>query len=170
MENVSKLVHKVRQAPWRAQRQWIGAFFAGVIVLAMVTSVYLIITVRATVAGRELQALLNPSLHISDDPVKFPNSITANKRINAELETQLAALNSIETMRARAEAMGFQPASIDDMTYVSVPGYVEPSAVDMSTQVTSQAAIPVILPEYTESWFDYFLNAQASSSSTGAQP
>ena len=58
--------------------------------------------------------------------------------------------------------MGFQPASPDDITYVARPGVRGQSAVDLSTPgLNRQPAVPVILPEYTESWFDYFMNQQA---------
>ncbi|MDP2993763.1 MAG: hypothetical protein Q8N46_01435, partial [Anaerolineales bacterium] len=98
------------------------------------------------------------------------NEITPNQRDNADLETQLAGLTSFEAVQQRAEAMGFQPTSPDDITYVAVPGYVAQSAVDLSTPGATQPAAPVILPEYTESWFDYFMNQQAFSASAGGQP
>jgi hypothetical protein len=82
----------------------------------------------------------------------------------------LAGLTSVEAMQQRAESMGFQPASPDDITYVAVAGYVPQSAVDRSTPGTNAPAVPIILPEYTESWFDYFMNQQASSASAGGQP
>ncbi len=156
MNNVTQIVQKVRQAPWRVQRQWIGLFLLALVLMAMVAGIYLNVTVRATLAGREIQALRT--------------EITTNQRVNADLETQLAGLISVEAMQQRAEAMGFQPASPDDITYVAVPDYAAQSAVDLSTPGTNQPAVPVILPEYTESWFDYFVNQQASPASAGSQP
>jgi cell division protein FtsL len=156
MNNVTQIVQKVRQAPWRVQRQWIGLFLLALVLMAMVAGIYLNVTVRATLAGREIQTLRN--------------AITTNERVNADLETQLGGLTSIEARQQRADAMGFQPASLDDITYVSVPGYLAQSAVDMSTPSTNPPVVPIILPEYTESWFDYFMNQQASSASAGGQP
>jgi hypothetical protein len=156
MNNVTQIVRKARQAPWRIQRQWIGLFLLGLVLMAMVAGIYLNVTVRATLAGREtitLQAM-----------------ITTNQRVNADLETQLAGLISIGSMQQRAEDMGFQPADPTDITFVAVPGYVPQSAVDMSMPDLNQQAVPIILPEYTESWFDYFMNHQASSTSAGGQP
>jgi len=156
MNNVTQIVQKVRQAPWRVQRQWIGLFLLALVLMAMVAGIYLNVTVRATLVGREIQTLRN--------------AITTNQRVNADLETQLAGLTSIEARQKRADAMGFQPASLDEITYVSVPGYVAQSAVDMSTPSTNPPVVPIILPEYTESWIDYFMNQQASSASAGGQP
>ena len=54
MENVSQIVQKVRQAHWRVQRQWIGLFLLGLVAVSMVAAIYLNVTVRATLAGREV--------------------------------------------------------------------------------------------------------------------
>ena len=59
MENVTQIVQQVRQAHWRVQRQWIGLFLLGLVAVSMVAGIYLNITVRATLAGREIQSLQN---------------------------------------------------------------------------------------------------------------
>ena len=155
MNNVTQIVQKVRQAPWRVQRQWIGLFLLALVLMAMVAGIYLNVTVGAALAGRET--------------ISLEAKITSNLRTNADSETQLAGLASVEAMQKRAETMGFQPASPDDITYVAVPGYVVQPGVNLSTAHKDQAVVPVILPEYTESWFDYFMNQQASTASAGAQ-
>ena len=156
MNNVTQIVQKARQAPWRVQRQWIGLFLLALVLMAMVAGIYLNVTVGATLAGREIQTLRN--------------EITTNQRVNADSETQLAGLTSVEAMQQRAEGMGFQPASPDDITYVAVTGYVAQSTVDLSTPGSNNPAAPVILPEYTESWFDYFMEQQTSSATGGDRP
>lgn len=163
MNNVSQIVQKVRQAPWRVQRQWVGLFLLGLVLVAMVAGIYLNITVRATLAGREIQMLQSNT--VNDEP-----DITDNRRINSDLETQLAGLTSVESMQQRAEALGFQPASPDDMTYVIVPGYTPRKAVDMSTPNSDQPQAPSLLPDYTESLFDWITRRLASSVPAGGQP
>ena len=169
MNNVTQIVRKVHQAPWRVQRQWVVVFLLGLVIIAMVAGVYLNVTVRATLAGREIQMLLNPSL-INSNPGVQPNSIATTQRINSELEMQLADLTSVESMQKRADAMGFQPAAADQMIFVSIPGYTGQATVDLSTPGSAHTAAPSILPAYTESWFDYFLNQQPSTVSVGSQP
>jgi len=156
MNNVTQIVQKVRQAPWRVQRQWIGLFLLALVMMTMVAGIYLNVTVGAALAGRET--------------ILLQATITANQRLNADAETWLAGLTSIEAMQQRAEAVGFQPADPDDITYVAVPGYEMQSAVDLSTPGKNQLDAPILLPEYTESWFDYFINRQASSASAGGRP
>jgi cell division protein FtsL len=168
MENVSHIVQKVRQANWRVQRQWIGLFLLGLVAVSMVAGIYLNITVRATLAGREIQVL--QSRFIDD------------QRQNSDLETQLAGLTSVESMQNRADAMGFQPAKPEDITYVVVSGYTPSSAVDLSqpettSQDKSTLCLPlgcgqksILLPEYTESLFDWITRTLASSVPAGGQP
>jgi hypothetical protein len=156
MNNVTQIVQKVRQAPWRVQRQWIGLFLLGLVLIAMVAGIYLNVTVRATLAGRET--------------ISLQSLITINQRVNADLETQLAGLISVASMQKRAEGMGFQPANPTDITFVAVPGYSAQSGIDLSMPDANQRPVPIILPEYTESWIDYFINQQTSSSNAGEQP
>ncbi len=154
MNNVTQIVQKYHQAPWRVQRQWIGLFLLGFILVAMVAAVYVNITTRADVAGRQIQNL--------------NSDILDHQRTIADLETQLAALTSTSNMEKRAEALGFHPVSPDDMTYVIVPGYTPPQSVDLSSAEAGSVS-PVILPEYTESLFDWFARELGSPSSAGGQ-
>jgi hypothetical protein len=157
--NISQIAQKVRQAHWRVQRQWIGLFLLGLVAVSMVAGIYLNITVRATLAGREIQ-LLQPNL------IDYRGT-------NSDLESQLAGLNSVGSMQQRAEAMGFQPANPDDITYVVVPGYTPQTAVDMSQPGAAslgQTHKPMLLPDYTESLFDWITRTLGSSALAGGQP
>ena len=159
MENVSQIVQKVRQANWRVQRQWIGLFLLGLVAVSMVAGIYLNITVRATLAGREIQLL--------------QSNLIDERRANSDLETQLAGLNSIASMQQRAEALHFQPADPEEITYVVVPGYAPQTAVDMSQPGATdqvQYSTPVLLPDYSESLFDWITRKLAASTSVGGQP
>jgi len=159
MENVTQIVQQVRQAHWRVQRQWIGLFLLGLVAVSMVAGIYLNITVRATLAGREIQTLQN---QLIDD-----------RRANSDQETILAGLTSIESMQQRAKAMGFGPADQDNITYVAVPGYTPKTSVDMShpgADSQSQSQKPVLTRDYTESLFDWITRVLASSTSAGGQP
>ena len=159
IENVTQIVQKVRQANWRVQRQWIGLFLLGLVAVSMVAGIYLNITVRATLAGREIQSI---QAQLIDDRQK-----------NSDLETQMAGLTSMASMQQRAEAMGFAPADMGDITYVVVPGYKLHTSVDMSQPVTPnqvQNNAPVLLPSYTESLFDWITRKLVSSGTSGVQP
>ncbi len=149
MNNVTQIVQTVRQANWRVQRQWIGLFLLALVTVAMVAGIYLNITVRATLAGREIQML--------------QSDITTNTRGNSDLETQLAGLSSVESVQKRADAMGFQPADPGDIVYVMVPGYSPQRAVNLSSPQENSAPPLYLLPAYSESLFDWLSRSLASS-------
>ena len=139
----TQIIHAYKQAPWRVQRQWIGAFLLVVIGAAMIAALYLDVTARAAVAGREIQELRL--------------DITTVQRENADLETQLANLTSTAVMQQRAVARGYRPVKPGELDYVAVPGFVKPepeillAAADTTPEVKTQPA------EYTQSlleWFD----------------
>jgi hypothetical protein len=139
----TQIIHAYKQAPWRVQRQWIGAFLLIVIGAAMIAALYLDVTARAAVAGRGIQELRL--------------DITTVQRGNADLETQLADLTSTAAMQKRASALGYRPVQPGELDYVAVPGFAKPepeillAAEDTAPRVETQPA------EYTQSlleWFD----------------
>ena len=138
----TQIIHAYRQAPWRVQRQWVGIFLLAVIGAAMVAALYLDVTARTALAGREIQELRS--------------QITTVQRENADLETQLADLTSTEVMQQRALELGYRPVLPGELEYVAVPGFVEPepaillAAKDTTPQIESQPA------EYTQSLLEWF--------------
>ncbi len=156
MNNVTQIVQTVRQANWRVQRQWIGLFLLALVLVAMVSGIYLNVTVRATQAGREIQDL--------------QYSMADTTRNIADDETRLAELNSISSMQKRAEALGFQQAETGDIVYVYVPGYTAPTSINMSaTQPQTEPSFH-LLPEYSESLFDWLSRSLSASVGYGLLP
>ena len=139
---VNNFVHAYKQAPWRIQRQWIGAFLLGVLGLAMVAALYLDVTAQAAISGRTIQNL--------------SASIAEMKQNNADLETQLAQLTSNSMMEQRALALGYQPVDPGKIAYVIVPGYAETRPAILSSAPGLRPSAPSVPPEYTESLIDWF--------------
>jgi cell division protein FtsL len=139
----TQIIHAYKQAPWRVQRQYVGAFLLVVIGIAMIAALYLQVTAGAARAGREIQEM------------RF--EITAIQRANADLETQLANLTSTTEMERRALELGFRPVKPGELDYVAVPGFVAPEpAILLAAEDVAEYALP--LPsEYSQSlieWFD----------------
>ncbi len=139
----TQIIHAYKQAPWRVQRQWIGVFLLLVIGAAMTAALYLDVTARTAVAGRDIQEL------------RF--EITTVQRENADLETELADLTSTAVMQKRATELGYRPVQPGELDYVAVPGFVAPEpdilleAEDTAPRIQTQPG------EYTQSlleWFD----------------
>lgn len=141
LPNVNHLIHAYRVAPWRVQRQWIGNALLLVVVLAMVAALYLNVTSRSAIAGREIQDL--------------SISIAQSQQISGDLQTQLAGLTSAVSMEQRAREMGFRPVEPDELEYLVVPGYVAPEAVDLSSSAQPQLNALTIPPEYNQSLLDW---------------
>jgi hypothetical protein len=139
----TRIIHAYKQAPWRIQRQWVGAFLLAVIGIAMIAALFLDVTARAAVAGREIQEM------------RF--EILTTQRANADLETRLAKLTSSAEMERRARALGYRPVQPGELDYIAVPGFVapEPEILRAASDVTiPETSLPF---EYSESlleWLD----------------
>jgi hypothetical protein len=139
----TRIIHAYKQAPWRIQRQWVGAFLLAVIGIAMIAALFLDVTSRAAVAGREIQEMRFEILTI--------------QRANADLETRLAKLTSSSEMERRARALGYRPVQPGELDYLPVPGFMapEPQILREAEDVTvPETSLPY---EYSESlleWLD----------------
>jgi len=139
----TQIIHAYKQAPWRVQRQWVGAFLLAVIAASLVAALYLDVTARAAVAGREIQ--------------EMRGEITSVQRVNANLETQLADLTSTAVMQQRAVELGYRPVKPGELDYVAVPGFVAPEPAILLAADDVKLANRIIPEEYTQSlieWFD----------------
>lgn len=139
--NVNHYIHAYKVAPWRIQRQWIGSALLAVVALAMVATLYLIVTSRAAIAGREIQDLTY--------------SITVSQQVSGDLQMQLASLTSANAMQRRAIELGFRPMQPEEVEYLVVPGYAEPEAFVLSTTQNLQLSALTIAPEYNQSLLDW---------------
>ncbi|MCQ3937891.1 MAG: hypothetical protein DPW18_12695 [Chloroflexi bacterium] len=139
--NVNHLIHAYRIAPWRVQRQWIGNALLAVVVLAMAAALYLNVTSRTAIAGREIQDLTT--------------AIALSQQVSSDLQTQLAALTSATAMEFRAREMGFRPIEPDEVEYLVVPGYVTPQPINLSSSALPQLSALTIPPEYNQSLLDW---------------
>ena len=139
----TQIIHAYKQAPWRVQRQWVGIFLLVVIGVAMVAALYLDVTARTAVTGREIQ--------------EMRVQITTIQRENADLETRLADLTSTAAMQQRAERLGYRPVQPGELDYVTVPGFAPPEPEILLAAKDSAPPTNTLPIEYTESlleWFD----------------
>lgn len=139
----TQIIHAYKQAPWRVQRQYVGAFLLLVISASMIAALYLSVTARAAVAGRGIQELRI--------------EITTIQRANADLETQLADLTSTSVMQQRALQLGYRPVKPGELDYLSVPGFVAPEPPLLLAAEDVTQADRILPEEYTQSlieWLD----------------
>ncbi len=130
-----------QKTPWKTQQQLFGFVLVVLVFAAMIAGIYLNVTSRAAVLGREIQDL--------------EAQITEAKRANADLTNQLGVLLSYQSMAARAEAMGFTLAAPEDIEYVTIPGYAAAEPVDLSEDRPNDQKNT--LPDaYTQSLWEWF--------------
>jgi hypothetical protein len=135
------LIHAYRIAPWRIQRQWIGNILLLVVIMALIAGLYLNVTSRTAIAGREIQDLMN--------------AIAISQQASSDLQTQLASLTSSVAFETRARELGFRPIESEDLEYLVVPGYVAPQPLNLSSNTASQLSALTIPPEYNQSLLDW---------------
>ena len=143
----TQIIHAYKQAPWRVQRQYVGAFLLTVIVLALVAALYLDVTARTALAGREIQDL--------------QVQITTMQRTNADLETELANLTASAVMQRRALELGYRPVEPGELDYIFVPGYVAPEPAILLAAVDSTLRSDSLPDVYSQSlleWLDEKVN------------
>ena len=138
----TQIIHAYRQAPWRVQRQWVGAFLLFVVGAAMIAALYLDVTARAALAGREIQQLRI--------------EVAAVQRENADLETQLADLTSTSVMQRRAIELGYRSVRPGELDYVAVPGFVKPEPDILLAAEDTTPHIQTRPVEYTQSLLEWF--------------
>jgi cell division protein FtsL len=139
----TQIIHAYKQAPWRVQRQYVGAFLLAVIVLALVAALYLDLSARTALTGREIQEL--------------QIEITILQRSNADLVTELANLTASAVMQQRALELGYRPVKPGELDYVFVPGYVTPEPAILLAAVDETFHSNALPEEYSQSlleWLD----------------
>ena len=131
----------ILQAPWRTQRQRVGAILLGIVAAVMVAALYLSVASQSTLIGREVQTL--------------EREINLAKQENANLKTELARLLSFHAVETRSDGLGFYPAEEEETHYLLVPGYSGRETVVLLEE--SKEVVNTSLPsDYSLSLFDWF--------------
>jgi hypothetical protein len=140
--NQRNLIYAYQQAPWRVQLHMVGVFSLVLVMIGLVAGIYLNVTARAATIGREI-------LEMQED-------ILMLERINADLETKLASLTSIESMELRAQELGFRPLVPGESHYLLVSGYRGRQVVKLAPPPGPVlSSIPDLPPEFTQTLYDW---------------
>jgi hypothetical protein len=140
---------RYQDVPLRFQKQWISSFLVIVVMLSLVAGLYLNVTARAAIAGREIQ--------------NMEAQIVINERVNADLQTKIATQLSNTLLEQRAVAAGFIHLERTDIEYLVVPGYFPSQGANLTTP----AANPDVLamsPEFSESLFSWIARQMETAS------
>ena len=141
MEPTNHFVHAHKQAPWRVQRQWVSFTLLLVLGFAMIASLYLMVTSRAAIVGREIQDLREETIRA--------------QHVNADLQTRLANLTSKAEIDRRAYALGYRPVEPEELEYLVVPGFVMSEETRLASAPELKPSLLSLSSEYTESLLDW---------------
>lgn len=121
--------HVIRQDT-EISRERARALAIAVIILVAIGALYLERSARIATAGRNLQELEARRQQLEQQ--------------NAQLRAEIAGLQSVPGLTARAEALGFHPATADEIEYIPLPNLPPapivaptPSLPDVSVQAES---------------------------------
>lgn len=154
LADTASLLGHYQDVPVRLQKQWISSFLAIMVVVSLVAGLYLNVTARAAITGREIQTL--------------EAEIVANERVNADLQTDLATLLSNDTLEARALALGYLPFKRVELAYLVVPGYFPTQGVNLA-QPANDVDLMALSPEFSESLVGWLARQIESASVPLAQ-
>ena len=117
-----RLKQAYKDAPWRGQIRTLGVIGAVILLGAILSWLHVDFSTRTALFGREIQELQEESLSL--------------KRDILTLETELANLHSIASVKARMEDMGFDSTQYFSRNIVQDGLYSEIKTVIISVAVS----------------------------------
>ena len=122
--------------------QWLGLAFLLVVTISLIAWLYLSISAKASIAGREIQ--------------EFQSIKNKSEQNIAALETNLANVTSSVEMAKRAKRLGFKEVSPSQFEYFSIPGYAGKPAASLAPEpYMTDLKQNVVTTEFTQSLWDW---------------
>lgn len=131
--------HALRRTGWRPQRQVIAVGTLGVFIALILGALYLSQVALQASRNRQMSDLIEQRDEL--------------QRQNEELRVLIAELKSLPRLQAEAETLGFVPATINDMEYLLVEGYI-PNRQATVAEIREDE--PADVPDYNERFSDWF--------------
>lgn len=126
--------HTLRRTGWQPQRQAVALATVGIIVSIIIGALYLSQAASTSTLGRQLEEL-----------IALRNEL---EQTNEQLRAEIAQLQSVPRLRARAQELGFELASRDEIEYLTIDGY-NPNRAQIVTRAETQ---PDTVPTYDETF------------------
>ncbi|MBK8022077.1 MAG: hypothetical protein IPK19_11780 [Chloroflexi bacterium] len=126
------LGHVLDRARWRPQRTAVALATLGLFVAVIMGALYLSQSSHQSALGRQL-----------NDMIAERNTLEQSVE---QLRAEIAILQSMPRLQARAEAMGFEPAGANQIIYIVVDGYDPEREIEIVPLASDASG----LPEYNE--------------------
>jgi hypothetical protein len=124
----------IRRTGWRPQRQAVALGVLGVFLALVMGALYLSQVATEATRGREMRELIARRDEL--------------ERANEALRVEIAELQGLGRLQARARELGFVPAGQNDQLFVVVDGYTP----NRSRTVAPLQVVEDELPQYSESF------------------
>ncbi len=129
--------HTLDRSRWRPQRQVLALGVLALFVAIIMGALYLSQSSSSSELGRQLETLITERDDLEQE--------------NEQLSAEIASLQSMPRLQARAQELGFVAATVDDIEYLVVKGY---NANPQASVIPVQAK-PQPVPVYDESFIGW---------------
>lgn len=116
-----------RRLGWLTEAQAVAGWGVILILAALLGAIYLNQASRIAAIGRRVQIQ--------------QSELDELKRVNGELERQIAEAQSLERLQQEAARLGFQPAQTDEIEYIVIPGYPLEETAPPPPAATAEAPV-----------------------------
>jgi hypothetical protein len=131
-----------QKTPWRSQTQLLVPIALILVVVSVIAVFFLNVTASAASKGREIQVM--------------QATIYSLELENAAYQDDLGNLTSLETLRKRADRLGYVEGSPDETEFLVVQGYTGPMTPKLASKERPEIkSLPELPDEYTESVFTW---------------
>ena len=143
MKRERKITQAYENTPWRKQFQVIGLYLAVIFFIAIVASVYLNVTARATTYGRKIQEIRIDTRIVEKDV--------------QDLSSGLAKATSIDELLKRGEELDYELVDPNAATFLIIQGYLGDQYFELAPEPQQLEGViqPQLPYEYTVSLVDW---------------
>lgn len=134
---MQQMQHALKKTRWRPQRQVIALGTLGIFVAIIIGALYLSQASQMSTMGRELSDLIEER--------------NALEQTNEQLRAEIAGLQGMGRLQARAQELGFVFADRADIEYLVVDGYNP----NREAEIAPRDVQPTPIPQYDESLFGW---------------
>lgn len=136
--------HALQRSAWRPRNQAVALGVLGIVMGLILGGVYLAQVATFATTNRQIEELIEERDQL--------------ERTNEQLRGEIASLQTVPRLLARAQELGFRPALATDIEYLVIDGY-NPSMEDTVVELVDEEEL---VPVYNET-FGGWLQQQANS-------
>lgn len=136
--------HTLDRSRWRPQRQALALGVLSLFVAIIIGALYLSQSSSTSAVGRQLETMISERDNLEQQ--------------NEQLRAEIASLESMPRLEARAQELGFVPATEDNIEYLVVNGY-NPNRQESVVPLEAKAPPAPVYDESFTGWVQQQIDA-----------